>query len=287
MNILILEAMKKYINIFNVLVMGSLLSMTSCIEEGKDLIAGKGSNFVRIPAAGTELNNVGLELSAGDKTADLVEIIRDVTSNAELQSTVTVKLKVDDALITKYNTAHGTTIKPLPTSFYKLSATDVTFNAGEFSKIVQLTIDPTKIVGADYAVGLTVDNAGAYKIRSGLGSALFKIIAKNQWDGRYKAAGVFSHPTAGDRAIDRVKDLVSVNANTVIAELGDLGGSGYYMLLTINTDNSVTIKPSGATPNVDQSYSRNYYDPATKRFYLNYSYNVNAPRIVKETLTRQ
>jgi hypothetical protein len=51
MNILILEAMKKYINIFNVLVLGSLLSMTSCIEEGKDLIAGKGSNFVRIPAA--------------------------------------------------------------------------------------------------------------------------------------------------------------------------------------------------------------------------------------------
>jgi hypothetical protein len=51
MNILILEAMKKYINIFNVLVIGSLLSMTSCIEEGKDLIAGKGSNFVRIPAA--------------------------------------------------------------------------------------------------------------------------------------------------------------------------------------------------------------------------------------------
>jgi hypothetical protein len=34
--------------------------MTSCIEEGKDLIAGKGSNFVRIPAASTELNNVGL-----------------------------------------------------------------------------------------------------------------------------------------------------------------------------------------------------------------------------------
>ncbi|MDI9874784.1 BT_3044 domain-containing protein [Flectobacillus rivi] len=283
--------MKKYINIINFLVLGSLLSMTSCIEEGKDLIEGKGSNFVRLPAANTRLNTVGLELSAGDKTAEMVEIIRDVNSNAELQSSVTVKVKIDNSPVEAYNVYAETNklakLQVLPTSYYKLSSTEVTFAPGEFSKMISITIDPTKVAGVDYAVGITVDNAGAYKIRSGLGSALFKIIAKNQWDGRYKAAGVFSHPTAGDRAIDRVKDLVSVNANTVIAELGDLGGSGYYMLLTINTDNSVTIKPSGATPNVDQSYSRNYYDPATKRFYLNYSYNVAAPRIVKETLTRQ
>jgi hypothetical protein len=279
--------MKKYINTLNIILLGSLLSMTGCITEGEDLIAGKGSNFVRIPAATTALTTVGLELSAGDKTADLVEIIRDVNSNAELQKEATVKLKIDDALITSYNAAHSTSIKPLPTSYYKLSASEVKFAAGEFSKIIQLTIDPTKIVGADYAVGVTVESAGEYKVRSGLGSALFKIIAKNQWDGRYKAAGVFSHPTAGDRAIDRVKDLVSINANTVVAELGDLGGSGYYMWLTINTDNSVTVKPSGVTPNVDQSYSKNYYDPATKKFYLHYSYHLTAPRIVKETLTRQ
>ena len=59
------------------------------------------------------------------------------------------------------------------------------------------------------------------------------------------------------------------------------------MILTVNADNSVTITPSGVTPNIDQSYGPNYYDPATKTFHLWYSYNTAAPRIVEETLVRQ
>ncbi len=280
--------MKKYFNTFNAIILGSLLSMTACLPEGEDLIAGKGANFVRIPAASEEINIVGLELSAGEKTADLFEMIRDVNSSGELSKEATVKVKVDDALITAYNTTNGAKLQPLPTSLYKLSATDVKFASGEFSKIITISLDPTKMTsGVEYAVGITIDNAGEYKTRNGLSSALFKVIAKNQYHARYKAVGVFSHPTAGDREINRLKDLISVNATTVIAELGDLGGSNYYMYLAVNPDNSVTVTPAGVTPNINQSYSRNYYDPATKSYNLHYSYNTSAPRIVKEVLTRQ
>lgn len=280
--------MKKYINIIKLLFVGFVATSMSCVSEGVDAIEGKGSSFVRLPAASEDINIFGVDLLPGDKTSDFVEIIRDVTSQSELNTAATVKLKVDDALITAYNTANKTTFVPLPTNLYKLSETEVQLAAGQFNKVVKLTFDPTKLdQSKKYALGITVDNAGNYKVRNGLGSALYQIIAKNKYHGRYKALGVFSHPTAGDREINRIKDLITVNENTVSAELGDLGGAGYSMLLKVNADNSVTVTPSGVTPNIDQSYSKNYYDPATKSFHLHYSYNVAAPRIVKEVISLQ
>lgn len=278
--------MKKYIKSIKVLAFGLVVLVTACVPEGKDMIDGIGSNFVRLPAATEEISLLGVDLAPGDKTTEFLEIIRDVNSSSELNNAVSISLKVDDALITAYNKAHGTAFIALPTSLYKLSETDVKMAAGDFSKNVAITFDPTKLdASKNYALGLTVASAGNYKIRNGLGSALFQIIAKNKWHGKYKAVGVFTHPTAGPRDIDRLKDVVTLTPNSVSTELGDLGGAGYTMTLTVNADNSVTVTPTGVTPNVNQSYSKNYYDPATKSFYLHYSYNVAAPRIVKEVLT--
>ncbi len=279
--------MTNKIRIFGVGLM--ILSLAiACEPVGTDVLTGKGNNFVRLVEAANEINVLGVDLKPGEVKPALVEIIRDVNSTTELEKTSTVNLKVNDALVTAYNTAHKTTFTPLPSSLYKLSETAANFAAGDFNKVVNLIFDPTKLDPTkSYALGISIDNAGAYKLRDGQSNALFQIIAKNIYHGRYKATGVFSHPTAGDRAIDRIKDLITVNENTVIAELGDLGGAGYQMLLTVNADNSVTITKSGVTPNIDQSYSKNYYDPATKKFHLHYSYNVAAPRIVKEVLTRQ
>jgi hypothetical protein len=278
--------MKKNIKSIKVLAFGLAVLATACVPEGKDLIDGIGSNFVRLPAATEKISLLGVDLAPGDKTTEFLEIVRDVNSSSELNNSVSVSLKVDDALITAYNKANGTTFVSLPTSLYKLSETDVKMAAGDFSKNVAITFDPTKLdVSKSYALGLTVASAGNYKIRNGLGSALFQIIAKNKWHGKYKALGVFSHPVNGPRDIDRLKDVVTLTPNSVSTELGDLGGSGYTMTLTVNADNSVTVSPTGATPNINQTYSKNYYDPATKSFYLHYSYNVAAPRIVKEVLT--
>ncbi len=278
--------MKKYIKPIKVLVLGLVVLATACVPEGKDMIEGMGSNFVRLPAASEELNLLTVDLVAGDKTTEFLEVIRDVNSQAELNKTATVALKVDDALITAYNTAHETNFVPMPTSLYKLSEVNVNMASGEFSKNVAITFDPTKLdASKSYAIGMSVVSAGEYKIRSGLSTALFQVIAKNKYHGKYNAVGVFTHPTAGPRDINRVKDVITLSPNSVTTELGDLGASGYTMTLTVNADNSVTVTPTGATPNINQSYSKNYYDPATKSFHLHYSYNVAAPRIVQEVLT--
>jgi Domain of unknown function (DUF1735)/Domain of unknown function (DUF4361) len=274
-------------------------TFVACEPEGSDALLGKGSNFVRLVEGANELNIFGVDLKPGDASTPLVQIIRDVNSNAELSKPASVSLKVDNSLITAYNTAKAkeaeeaqedyVPFEPLPANIFKLSETSVQLASGDFGKVVNLIFDPTKLTsGVKYALGVSIDNAGEYKTRNGLGSALFQIIAKNKYHGRYKAIGYFTHPVAtSSRAIDRLKELVTVNENTVSAELGDLGGAGYNFNLTVNADNSVTITNTGAGGALKTDYQKNFYDPATKSFNLKYSYNTAAPRIINEVLTLQ
>lgn len=288
--------MKNKINKYSLALLALMASaFIACEPEGSDALLGKGSNFVRLIEGANELNILGVDLKPGDATAPLVEIVRDVNSNAELNKTASVSLKVDDKLIADYNAAQladdpdFVPFVALPTSIYKLSETSVQLASGDFNKVVNLIFDPTKMTsGVKYALGVSIDNAGEYKTRSGQGSALFQVIAKNKYHGKYYAEGYFTHPTpASSRAIGRNKDLITVNENTVSTELGDLGGSGYAMNLTVNADNSVTITNIGPGGALKTDYQKNFYDPATKSFNLKYSYNATAPRIINEIITMQ
>lgn len=288
--------MKNKINKYSLALLALMASaFIACEPEGSDALLGKGSNFVRLIEGANELNILGVDLKPGDATAPLVEIVRDVNSNAELNKTASVSLKVDDKLIADYNAAQladdpdFVPFVALPTSIYKLSETSVQLASGDFNKVVNLIFDPTKMTsGVKYALGVSIDNAGEYKTRSGQGSALFQVIAKNKYHGKYYSEGYFTHPTpASSRAIGRNKDLITVNENTVSTELGDLGGSGYAMNLTVNADNSVTITNIGPGGALKTDYQKNFYDPATKSFNLKYSYNATAPRIINEIITMQ
>lgn len=106
----------------------------------------------------------------------------------------------------------------------------------------------------------------------------------NLYVGNYQAKGVFHHPD-GDRVIDQTKAFTRITDEIVQCNLGDLGSSGFFMQLKVNPDLTVTISPAGATPNIDQQWGPNYYDPATKSFHLFYSYNVAQPRKIEETIT--
>jgi hypothetical protein len=263
-----------------------LCSFVACIDEGGNAIEGAGANFVRIPAGSKEINIAGLDAVAGNVKYSLMEVLRDANSSASLSAPSDVKLKLDNSLITAYNTAHNTTLIPLEGG-YTLESLDLKFGSGEFSKKVYLNLDPSKLdLSKKYALGIAFESAtGGFTPVPSLSKALFNVVIKNQWDGRYQAIGVFHHPTAGDRDINEIKDLITTGARSVEGNLGDLGGSGYRMNLVINADNTVTIQPKGATPNIDQSYGPNVYDPVTKSFKLHYSYNVAAPRIIEETIT--
>lgn len=266
-----------------------VLPFVACIKEDTNEIEGKGPQLLRIPEASEEINIVGFDATPGITKLVMMYIQRDANSQSNLNGATEVKLTLDNSLIDAYNTEHGSSLIPMETGTYSLESLNLTFNPGEFAKPIYISLDPSKLdLEKKFGLGIKIDNAsGGFTPVPSLSKALFNIVIKNEWDARYKSTGIFHHPTAGDRDIDELKDFITVGPNSIEGNLGDLGGAGYRMRLTINADNSVTIEPRGVTPNINQTHGPNFYDPATKSFTLNYSYNVTAPRIIEETLARQ
>lgn len=202
-----------------------------------------------------------------------------------------VNLVLNQDLVAAYSAANpADSLTNLPSSEFNISSLKVTIPAGSRSVILPINISNAKNLDLTkkYALGFTIasiDEPG-YVIADNLKNVLVGVAIRNQYEGDYQATGIFHHPVAGDRDIDEEKFAQTFGPNSVIVNLGDLGASGYQMILTVNPDNTVTIEPAGATPNIDQHWGPNTYDPATKTFTLNYSYNSAAPRIVEETIVR-
>lgn len=296
--------MKKYIKSIKVLAFGLVVLATACVPEGKDMIDGIGSNFVRLPAATEELNLIAVDLIAGQKSVEFLEVIRDVNSSSELQSQASVSLKVDEAPITAYNKVHGTKLELLPATLYKLSETDVKLASGEFAKNVIITFDPTKLDATKtYAIAMTIISAGNYKVRSGLQSALFQIIAKNKYDGIYNVEGTmrdFANAALTGNYPNEM-ELVTDGALKVILRdraLGDTnpfhsilnaGSVSYYgafgLVINFNADNTVASvvnfhgQPAANTRSAELDPSGvNKWDPATNT--LKIKYWMNQPSVI-------
>ncbi len=280
---------KTFINILPILLVA--MSLTSCIEKDNyfsyDQSSPSRKQVVKI-ANGGDLVTIARDVSPTIDTFQVIDIRREPNSASELNQPLTVKLVKNPAIISDYNTANGTSFVELPPSSYTIldDLNNITFKPGEDIKQIKIRLNKGALdLSEQYALGFSIADANGAVINTSLKNGIYSIGIKNQWHGTYHASGIFHHPTSGDRTIDEDKDLLTSGARSVLAPLADLGGAGYFMNLTINTDNTVTITPAGVTPNIDQHWGPNFYDPATKTFHLNYSYNTAAPRIVEETLT--
>lgn len=258
-------------------------------EDGKaNININKGDKIIEIMGPITGSYTQVLEFSTSDTSLELVNV--NLASLEPASEDIKVTLAVDPAVITDYNTRNDEDFAPLPASAFNFQTLEVTIPKGQReAQLSGIIKNPTFLETGKYALGLKVASVSnsSVKISGNYGTQMISLRVKNKYHGTYHASGVFHHPTAGDRDIDEEKELTTEEPNSVLAPLGDLGGSGYQMLLIVNPDNTVTIKPRGATPNVDQKWGPNYYDPATESFHLHYSYNTAAPRIIEEVITRQ
>lgn len=228
-----------------------------------------------------------LNFSNGDTTFKMVTV--NLASNTPAPEDIQVTLVVDPAVITEFNNRTQNALTPLPANNFRFQSLQITIPKGSREAELNGTIvNPAFLETGKFALGLRVASTNpSYKISGNYGKQVIELRVKNKYHGLYEATGIFIHPTAGTRDIDEEKELVTVESNSVQANLGDLGGSGYQMILTINADNTVSIAKFGATPNIDYQ-GPNTYDPATQTFTLNYSYNgAGGPRIVREKIKRK
>jgi len=280
---------KTLINVFSIL--GVAISLTSCVKKDDyfsyDTNTANRKEVVKIANA-SDIVTIARDVSPALDTFAVVDVRREPNSQAELNQPLTVKLAKNPTLISDYNTANGTNFIELPSSAYQIvgDLNNVTFQAGQDINEIKIIVNKNSLdLSQQYALGFTISDAGGAVINSNSKTGLYAIVIKNKYHGNYHSVGVFHHPVNGDRPIDEDKFLSTAGPTSVLANLGDLGSAGYQMVLKVNADNTVTITPAGVTPNIDQHWGPNYYDPATKSFHLFYSYNVAAPRKVEETIT--
>ncbi|NOT90946.1 DUF1735 domain-containing protein [Ferruginibacter sp.] len=202
--------------------------------------------------------------------------------------------------------------KLLPDSTFKILVTKDTIYKGEvYADNIKnnIVVYPGKIdPSINYMLPITVTNS-AFPSAAGTGTIYYYIIG-NPLAGSYNVEGYFYHPSS-PRAFTRTGAegfLIPVSENSLVTELGDLGASGYYAVLTVPDPYATTIQPvtvsvypgsispvfqwntglpSGYTPGWAKSgLCNNTYDPATKTFYLRYGYNPTANRVTEEVLKK-
>jgi len=108
----------------------------------------------------------------------------------------------------------------------------------------------------------------------------------NPYAGKYSRVGHLLHPSAGDLYYDETGlDLKTVDASTVKTLCGYWENPAYIMTIKVNADYScVTGGDVGGSPISNVPGKVNEYDPATKTFTLNYTYN---GRLFDEVLTAE
>ncbi len=297
--------MRKYILL---ILVSTALFMGGCLKDKETLDFNDNTSRVITEFTNGDsstLNSLALTIASGLVETDLTEVRILPRSNAT--KNVDVKIELNPGLVDAYNLANGTAYEVPPSSVYAFNTHTYTLTPSAKSTNVKISIDPSALVGNVYALGFTITSVSDGEISGLRKDYLVELKAKNPYDGDYTATGYFYHPTAA-RTLDATKTLETFSPTSVIVEVADLGGNGYYAILDVDGSNNVTITaapgangapytmfttdlPStnpGYTPQWPGSAScNNTYDPVEKEFRLRYGYmGSNGWRVTEEILRR-
>lgn len=291
----------------------SSLLLTSCIKNDVVELKDQGSTFLKI----LESPSKAFYFSpfTGEKSFDALSLRRDANSNAELNKSVTVTIKLDPAAIAAYNDDHSTNFELLPDSLFTLGNSfkktgdltyQTTFAPGEFAKEFTVTLNGSKWDLAHvYALPFTIEDAGGLKISADRGNLFAQISVKNKYDGVYRLQGHHNRdPYTFPYDVEMY--LITSGPNSVRFYWPDAGDYGH----PIGTDSGpswygpsigpvIVFDPAtdlvtdvynagGATPitlftGAGSRLSK--YDPATKSITVDWNYNNNPLRAFFDDLT--
>jgi hypothetical protein len=265
-----------------------LLSLASCVKDRNGSVTL--TDYPTVPEV-AEISSPGFHALAFNLTnqPQTVNANVNIASPNPVSEDVTVTLALDPSALANYNAANGTAYTLIDPTAYSIPSYKVTIKKGQNLSSLPIIIYPDKVdLSKANAIPLKITDASGRTISQNFQSVIYAIVVKNKYDGDYHSTGYFQHPTA-PRDINRDKHLATINANTNETEFGDLGT--WLMQLTVNPDNSITFKPTGAANTTaalipgDPVYN-NTYDPATKTYKLKYGYpNPGPTRIITEFIT--
>ena len=290
------------------------VAFSSCLKDkgfdngdyGIAVIEKKG---VSLPQSPSGPINVGILSS--DAPVILTGPIFALESIGAQSSDVVVQFAPKPELV-----AADSSLTLLPASAYTANFT-ATIKAGQLLDTFELVIPSSSNLDPSLTYGLGLELVSAsngFQVASNMKEILVRITIKNIYDGEYTSNGYFYHPTVPRAITNRLKDLFTTGPNSVEVELGDLGGSGYFAIFTVDpvsgvlsidpapgaavsslvifTDGLPATQPNGspsgyvaAWPNANQC--NNVYDPATKEFRVRYGYvGATGYRVTEEIIKK-
>jgi hypothetical protein len=282
------------------------LVFTSCIKKEVTPLADEGKTFVKILE--TPENQIFMTPFSTVKSVPLFSVRKDANDNANLQKAAAVTLTRIDALVTRYNSAHGTAFEILPDSLYTLDASiaksgnTYTFNfaSGDFAKDLIINLNGAKWdLAHKYALGFALSGPGAGNyISSGMDTIVAMISLKNIWDGVYSVvSGTVTRYTApGAPAGDALSGALAGNPDIYLMTTGatrcnippasSTGGlfwayGNNSMVAGIDglradidpITNQVTMSSTGNATLTNWAGKVNSYTPSTKTFNLAFRWN--------------
>lgn len=197
----------KYINLTKQLGALSLMALLfSACDKVKTTapLGDAGSTFVTILQGGSPAvvikDPVSFVSTPYTLTKGVIDIRREIATNADLNKTMVVTIKDDTAAVRAANSGY----LQLSPAFYSLTLSDgitktggqggtftVTFKPGEFAKQIYITIPNATLLNpsALYGLGFTVTTADAGAKIATAKSVVVEVGAKNDWDGVYAVTG--------------------------------------------------------------------------------------------------
>jgi len=295
----------KKVQINSLLLAGMLAALSACLKKEAmnidpdsgtknvvefantgDNVASAASKYPRFYADLGTVNN-------GDVAAIKLNVSYSGVETASQD--ITVNLTLDTAALSLYNNTDSTNYTVPPATVYKFPSSVI------IKKGTQLTqVDITITIGSDfdfnksYAVPLKIVSASSGTVSNNFGSAIYSFGARNRYDGIYRVKGYVSHPNAAytgpfdsDEVSFTTTGVASVGMKAQpFSNNGTLSTFDVHPVFTVNADNSVAVTglpDGGMAPAVSDPAYKNRYDPATKTFFISYSYNAATPRIVYDT----
>lgn len=274
--------MKNKIFILLTIVAG-IIGLSSCLDDTADNwkvdVAGKMYATVENPTL------QALTLKPVPDTVEYSFMVNIATDKLPTKD-ITLKLKIDPAAVTAYNTQTGKSYSAFPN--VEIVNPEVTIAKGTRNALVYVKVWGADMLNAcdNFIAAVSIDSASDdMPIPSNMKTSLMSLPISNPYEGQYHSVGTFIHPTAGSRVIDEDKTLSTVDCKTVKTTVGDLGG--YDLIMTVNDDNTVTISGGLGSSQLLVQTGVNVYDPSTKTFTVNYYYvGSGGNRVISEVLTK-
>ena len=180
------------------------MSLTSCLKDLEDFVGDFGS----VPgvaefneASNASTGTVGREIIDPTKPAEFSLRLNLTVINA-LNKDTKITLVIDNALVAAYNTSRGLTgaaaAVAVPADAINASSLEVTIPAGQREVEWEFAIDATKVpnpVTTFYLMPVKITAVNNDLIISGNNSIrLVRILARNEFDGKYKMKGFVMRP---------------------------------------------------------------------------------------------